>query len=103
MIRKLPNGKATGPDNIPYEILKEIAPEISRGLAKVFTERLASGSLPKGFKDSTTAVLWKERKKDYFLPSSYRPIALENSLAKVLEKIVANRVAQVTKEHNLLS
>ena len=30
VIRKLPNGKATGLDNVPYEVLKEIAPQISR-------------------------------------------------------------------------
>jgi len=103
VIKRLPNGKATGPDNVPYEVLKEIAPQISEGLAQAFTKQLASGTLPRSFKDSITTVLRKERKKDYSLPSSYRPIALENSLAKVLEKIVANRIAQAAEEHNLLS
>jgi hypothetical protein len=42
VIRGLPAGKAPGPDGVPYEILKEIAPEISKGLAQAFTERLAA-------------------------------------------------------------
>ena len=57
VIRKLPNGKATGPDNVPYEVLKEIAPQISKGLAQAFTKQLASGMLPRSFKDSITTVL----------------------------------------------
>ena len=102
-IQKLPNGKVAGPDNVPYEILKEIAPEISEGLAQAFTERLASGSLPKVFRDTTTVVLRKDKKKDYSLPGSYRLIALENSLAKVLEKIIANRIVQAAEENEMLS
>lgn len=47
-------------------------------------------------------MLRKERKKDYSLPGSYRPIALENTLAKVLEKIVATRLAESAETYQLL-
>ena len=36
------------------------------------------------------------------LPSSYRLVALENTLAKVVERIVATRLADTVEEHNLL-
>src|SRR6266480_6664935 len=36
------------------------------------------------------------------LPSSYRLVALENTLAKVVERIVATRLADAVEEHNLL-
>ena len=49
---------------------------ISEFLVRAFTRRLASGTLPTGFKETTTVVLRKDRKKDYSLPASYRPIAL---------------------------
>ena len=45
-----------GPDNVPYEVLKEIAPQISKGLVQAFTKQLASGTLPRSFKDSITTA-----------------------------------------------
>jgi reverse transcriptase-like protein len=53
-------------------------------------------------KESTTVVIRKERKQDYSLPQSYRPVALENTLAKVIEKIVADRISEAAETHNLL-
>ena len=47
-------------------------------------------------------VLRKEGKKDYFLTGSYRPIALENTLAKVLEKRVADVMTEAAESCNLL-
>jgi len=101
-IRQLPNDKAPGPDGIPNEVLKILAPDISAGLAQAITQRLAVGSLPPTYKESTTIVLRKEGKKDYSLPKSYRPIALENTLAKLFEKIIANRLTTATEDRGLL-
>jgi hypothetical protein len=50
----------------------------------------------------TTYVLRKEGKADYSLPGSYRPIALENTLSKVLERVVVDRIADTAEEHALL-
>ena len=47
-------------------------------------------------------VLRKEGKKDYSLLGSYRPIAFENTLAKVLEKHVANIILEIVEEYGLL-
>ena len=86
LVRKLPNNKAPGPDEIPNEILKIAAPLIAQGLAKVSSQCLASGIIPQQLKKSIMIVLHKEGKKDYSLSGSYRPITLENTLVKVLEK-----------------
>jgi len=50
----------------------------------------------------TTVVLRKEGKADYLIPGSYRPIALENTLSKILEKVIADRIADMAEEHALL-
>ena len=63
-----------------------------------FTNRIALESL----KESITMVLRKEGKKDYSLLGSYRLIALENTLAKVLEKYVANVISKAAEEYRLL-
>jgi hypothetical protein len=53
-------------------------------------------------KESIILALQKEGKKDYSLLSSYRLIALENALVKVVKKILVNRISEVVEAHNLL-
>ena len=47
-------------------------------------------------------VLYKEGKVDYLLPGSYRPIALENTLSKILERVIADYIVDTAKEYALL-
>ncbi len=101
-IHRLPNGKASGPDSIPNEVLKAMAPVIKDDLGQAVSKCFTSGATPESFRESTTVVLRKERKRDYSLPSSYRPIAFGNTIAKLMEKLVAERIADATEAHNLL-
>ena len=98
----LPAKKAPGPTGIPNEVLRATSQTLSAPLARATSRAFACGELPASYKESTTIALRKEGKKDYSLPSSYRPIALENTLAKVVEKALANRITDVLEEHNLL-
>ena len=50
----------------------------------------------------TTIILYKEGKVDYLFPGSYRPIALENTLSKILEKVIVDRIVDIAKKHVLL-
>jgi len=102
ILRALPTGKAPGPDGIPNEVLKALAPEISKGLAHAVSKLFAGDTMPVRYRESTMLTLCKEGKKDYSLPGSYRPIALENTLAKVVEKVLANRLSLAAEEHSLL-
>ena len=47
-------------------------------------------------------VLYKEGKVDYLLLGSYRPIALENTLSKILERVIADYIVDMAKEYTLL-
>ena len=49
-----------------------------------------------------TFVLYKEGKADYLFPGSYRPIALENTLNKILKRVIADHIADTAKEYALL-
>jgi hypothetical protein len=49
-----------------------------------------------------TLALYKKGKKDYSLLGNYHLIALENILAKVVKKVLMNRLSLVVEEHNLL-
>jgi hypothetical protein len=54
------------------------------------------------FRHSKTVVLRKPQKPTYDVAKAYRPIALLNTLGKVLEKIVTRRVSALAEEHDLL-
>jgi len=71
---------------------------VAQGISIAF----ASGTLLNRLKESTTIALRKEGKRDYSLPSSYRLIALENTLVKVVEKALANRLSLAAEEHALI-
>ena len=103
VLRKLPNGKAPGPDRIPNEAWKEIPKTIRKELTETITGILSSGELPASFKESTIMALRKEKKKDYLLLGSYRLIALKNIIAKIVEKIIANRITEEAEARGLLS
>ena len=47
-------------------------------------------------------ILYKEGKADYLFLGSYRPIALENTLSKILERVIANYIVDIAKEYALL-
>ena len=47
-------------------------------------------------------ILCKKSKANYLLLGSYRPIALENTLSKILEKVIADHIADMAKEYALL-
>jgi alkylhydroperoxidase/carboxymuconolactone decarboxylase family protein YurZ len=95
-------GKAPDPDGIPNEILIALSPEISEELAHAISRALAEGTLPNRYKELITITLRKEDKKDYLLPSNYRLIALENTLAKVVEKILVIRLSRAAEKYTLL-
>jgi hypothetical protein len=47
-------------------------------------------------------ILYKEGKADYSLLGSYRPIILENTLSKILERVVVDYIVDTAEEHALL-
>ncbi|KAI0991845.1 hypothetical protein K3495_g16342, partial [Podosphaera aphanis] len=102
IIAKLPSNKAPGPDGIPNRLLKECKITLKKDLAELFNACLSLGYHPTGFKESTTIVLRKPQKPRYDTPKSYRPIALLNTMGKLLEKIVANRISKAAEEFKLL-
>ena len=47
-------------------------------------------------------ILRKEGKVDYLLLGSYRPIALENTLSKILKRVIVEHIVYIAEEHALL-
>ena len=89
---KLPTRKAVGLDRIPNKAIKAALEALTTPLANAATTYLLEGKLPECCKVTTTIVLQKANKKDYSLLESYRLIALENTLEKLLKKIVVEHI-----------
>ena len=47
-------------------------------------------------------ILYKEGKADYLFLGSYRPTALENTLNKILKRVIVDRMADIAKIYTLL-
>ena len=47
-------------------------------------------------------ILYKKGKADYLFLGSYRPITLENTLSKILKRVIVNYMADTAQEHTLL-
>ena len=50
----------------------------------------------------TTIILYKKSKAHYLFLGSYHPITLENTLSKILKKVIADCIADTAKKHTLL-
>jgi ribonuclease HI len=103
-IRKAPPDKAPGPDATPNKVWHALmtVPTFIQALKTLFNACVRAGYNPHHFQTSITVVLRKAAPRDFRLPKSYRPIALLNTLGKILESIIALRVSWALEEHGLL-
>jgi hypothetical protein len=60
------------------------------------------GYHPRSWREATTVIIPKPNKPDYSSIKAYRPIALLNCLGKILETLMASRIAQMVEAHHLL-
>lgn len=102
ILKTIAPDKAPGPDSIPNRFLRECRDVLAGPLAKLFQDCLQRSYHPTPFRHSKTVVLRKPQKAAYDVAKAYRPIALLNTLGKMLEKIVARRISALAEEHGLL-
>jgi len=102
IISRLLNNIVLGLDRILNKALKTYGLLIAPWLINVAKVYFAIGYYPRLKRSIIMVVLWKEGKADYLILESYRPITLENTLSKILEKVIADRIVDTAKEHALL-
>lgn len=89
--KKLSMGKSPGPDGIPNEVIKRVSEIWPEYLLKVFNSCLANGIFPTKWKIQKL-VLLRKGNKPLNEPSSYRPLCMLDSLGKLLESIILQRL-----------
>jgi Reverse transcriptase (RNA-dependent DNA polymerase) len=101
-IRRTKPFKAPGVDGIPNIVLKEcesiLTPRLHTCLIAIINLRY----FPKYWRTWKTIVLCKPGRPDYTVAKAYRPIALYDTMSKILSGVMTDITVYLTICHNLL-
>ena len=99
-LKKSRGKKAHGIDELPPNLFKDVANEVSKPMVFIINKSLSSGKVPGPWKISKVTPLYKSDSKSYF--SNYRPVSVLPCLSKVLEQVVHCQLSNYLEKHYLL-
>ncbi|KAK3541761.1 hypothetical protein QTP86_003520 [Hemibagrus guttatus] len=95
-LKRMKNGKAVGPDNIPVEVWKCLGEAAVEFLTSLFNRVLESERMPEEWRRSVLVTIFKN-KGDVQSCSNYRGIKLMSHTMKLWERVVEARLRKVVE------
>ena len=101
-IKKMKDKGAAGPDNIPPSFLKSLGPLALQELLSILNSSFSFAHCPQIWRVATIIPLLKAGKSPSEIVS-FRPISLTSCVAKLLERILADRLYYIAETNNMFS
>lgn len=95
-MKRIPPGKAPGPDNIPYELIQHDGLPLKSRLFSLILRMWGSEQVPKDLKDAVIITIFK--KGDRKACGNYRGISLLSIAGKIFARILLSRLQVVAEE-----
>ena len=104
-VRKLLQGinptKASGPDEIPCRLLRELATELAPAFTRLFTQTHESGQLPHNWTTAWISPVFKKGPRN--AAENYRPVSVTCVICKVFEHILCSHIRGYLDDHGILT
>ena len=101
LLKGVDPSKASGPDQIPCRLLRELHAELAPAFTLLFQTSYESGALPASWKAAWITPVFK--KGDKCVASNYRPVSLTCVSCKLLEHILCSQIRGYLDQHGILS
>jgi len=93
---------APGPDGINNKILKNLQLHGKKFLLFILNKSFIENDIPENWKKAKITMIPKKSNDPHNI-NNYRPISLTNSLVKLLERLIKNRLSEFLESNKLLS
>jgi len=100
-VKLLPNKNSLDLNNLSMSFVKNIINCIEKPLLHIFSKSIKQGIMPSDFKIAKVVPVFKSDSTTDV--NNYRPISLISNFAKILEKIVHNRLLNFLSDRNIIT
>ncbi|XP_069607092.1 uncharacterized protein [Ranitomeya imitator] len=100
-LNKIKIDKSPGPDGIHPRVLRELSNVIDKPLFLIFSDSIATGSVPQDWRIANVVPIFKKGSKSE--PGNYRPVSLTSIVGKIFEGFLRDVILDYLNENNCLT